>query len=80
MLVPVTEQAQQCSLSAPPPAGISAGKDGRSPQLQVATMAVGNVGVFSGECFWASADLFFCHEDLVADRILGPVGSGSTGV
>lgn len=43
MLIAGTGQAQHCSLCGSP-AEVSIGKDGMSPQLQVATEAVGLLG------------------------------------
>lgn len=57
-MVPVTGQAQQCSLYVVPSAGVGIGKDDRGPQLQVAAAAVGAVGIFSGEGCWVLPDLF----------------------
>lgn len=57
-MVPAMGQAQQYHLYVVPTAGVSIGKDGRGPQLQVAAAAVGAVGIFSGEGCWVLPDLF----------------------
>lgn len=72
-VVPASGQAQQCSLCAVPSAGVSMSKDGRDPQLHMAAVAVGAVGVFSGESCWAPPDLLFSHGDAVVKGI--PLGA-----
>lgn len=68
-------------------AGISIGKGLRCPQ-PLAEVALGAVGVFSGEGFWAPSALFSSHEGVVAkgipfgtrSRCGHSCGSGCTGV
>lgn len=64
VVLPAAGQAQQCSLRADLPAEVSVSTDDRDPQLQVAAVAAGGVGVFSGEGRQASPDLVLpwgCH-------------------
>lgn len=61
------------AVSAVPSAGVSRSKDGRDPQLHTAVVAVGAVGVFSGESCWAPPDLLICHGDAVVKGI--PLGA-----